>query len=99
MSEEQKDNCVNTFQDLQDLVPCELFLFPKLKVVVNVWRYNDMIPPQFKENNGMGSANFSILHNASDSDVHSCLMHRMKSQVGYFEVSSIDYDVSVVPEK
>jgi len=49
MSEEQKEYCVNMFQDLQDclhntpgLMPCEFFLFPKLKVVVIVWRCNDI---------------------------------------------------------
>jgi hypothetical protein len=67
MSEEQKENCVNMFQDLQDLVPCEFFLFPKLKVVVNVWRYDNTT--RFKENHGMGLANCSLLHNASDSGI------------------------------
>jgi len=64
MSEEQNENCVNPFQDLQDLVPCEFFLFPKLKVVVNVWRYNDIITIQGELLDGL-----ILLHNASGSGV------------------------------
>jgi hypothetical protein len=54
MSEEQKGNCVGTFQDFQDLVPCEFFLFPKLKVVVNVCRYNDTTTIQGESREGLG---------------------------------------------
>jgi hypothetical protein len=67
MSEEQKEKCVNTFQDLQDLVPYEFFLFPKLKVLVNVWRCNDTTTIQ--GDHRTGSANFSLLRNASYSGV------------------------------
>ena len=54
MSEEQKENYVSMFQDLQDLVPCELFLIPKLKLVVNVWRYNDITTIQGESRDGLG---------------------------------------------
>jgi len=54
MSEEQKGNCVNMFQDLQDLLPCEFFLFPKLKVLVKVWRYNDTTTIQGESQDGLG---------------------------------------------
>jgi hypothetical protein len=61
LSEEQKENCVNVFQNLQDslhntphLVPCEFFLFPKLKVVLIVWRYNVITMIQGKSRNGLG---------------------------------------------
>lgn len=53
MSEEQKENCVSMFQDLQDLVPCEFFLIPKLKVMVNVWKYKDITTIQGESRDGL----------------------------------------------
>lgn len=59
--EEQKENCVSMFQDLQDslrntsdLMPCEFFLFTKLKVVLIVWRCGDITMIQGKSRDGLG---------------------------------------------
>jgi hypothetical protein len=93
MSEDQNENCVNTFQDLQNLVPCEFSLFPKLKVVVNVWRYNDITTIQGESLDGLSKFQ---LTSQCFRQWCSCLMCGKKSKVGYFEVSNIDYDVSVV---
>ena len=84
---------VSTFQDLQDLVPREFFLFPKPKVVVNVWRYNDITMIQGDSLDGLSKFQ---LTSQCFRQWCSCLMHGRKSEVGYFEVSNVDYDVSVV---